>query len=454
MPMGEFWPEIEAFTRVQKIWSTLVPFIWYTLGMKKLLILFVIVMAMGCRYFQPMPSEVSPFKERAVSRFDGDLHVKMVALGGEESKQVFFGANLFSNNIQPVWIEIINMSAKPYWLFPMKTDPNYYSPAEVAYITRYWFWSKRNKQLNDQFKESALSNFIPPKTTKSGFLFTQVDPGLKYIDVTLLGLDGFKSFRSVVEVPGIRADYQEVDLENLYSADEITECDEKALREELNKLPCCTTNKDGSRNGDPLNLVFIGDLNAVLTALIGGGWEVTEELSFRSVWLTIRSFLLREEYRHAPVSSLYVFGRPQDAAFQKARGTVKERNHLRIWLTPLRYKDQPVWIGQISRDIGVKFTLKTGFLTTHVIDPDVDSDRFYLIQTVATAEALSQLGYVKGVGPVTVDDGRSNLGGDVYFTDGLRAVLHCSETPVSLSDVRFFNWEFPPDVAPYAKWVR
>ena len=111
--MGEFWPEIEAFTRVQKIWSTLVPFIWYTLGMKKLLILFVIVMAMGCRYFQPMPSEVSPFKERAVSRFDGDLHVKMVALGGEESKQVFFGANLFCNNIQPVWIEIINMSAKP-----------------------------------------------------------------------------------------------------------------------------------------------------------------------------------------------------------------------------------------------------------------------------------------------------------------------------------------------------
>ena len=56
-----------------------------------------------------------------------------------------------------------------------------------------------------------------------------------------------------------------------------------------------------------------------------------------------------------------------------ARGTViNERLHLRLWLTPLRYEGKPVWVGQISRDIGVRFTTKAWNLTTHRIDPDID----------------------------------------------------------------------------------
>ena len=33
---------------------------------------------------------------------------------------------------------------------------------------------------------------------------------------------------------------------------------------------------------------------------------------------------------------------------------------------------KPVWIGQISRDIGVRFTFKTWPPVTHKIDPDFD----------------------------------------------------------------------------------
>ena len=74
------------------------------------------------------------------------------------------------------------------------------------------------------------------------------------------------------------------------------------------------------------------------------------------------------EYRYSPVSSLYVFGRPQDIAFQKARENIHERNHLRLWMSRVTYQGLPVWIGQISRDIGVRFTTKT--ITTHKIDPE------------------------------------------------------------------------------------
>jgi hypothetical protein len=177
---------------------------------------------------------------------------------------------------------------------------------------------------------------IPPGETVSGVIHTDMDPGLKYVNVSLFGFEGLKSYHFVVEVPGIKAEYQEVSLDTLYAPQHYIDCDEQRLQAELEKMPCCTTNKCGTRNGDPLNLVFIGDVEDLLTALIGGRWDVTEAISLGAVWRTIRSSLLGKRYRHSPISSLYVFGRRQDAAFQRARETVDERNHLCVWLTPLR----------------------------------------------------------------------------------------------------------------------
>jgi hypothetical protein len=68
-----------------------------------------------------------------------------------------------------------------------------------------------------------------------------------------------------------------------------------------------------------------------------GGWNV-------------RSVLSGERYAYAPVSDLYLFGRPQDLALQ-ARDNIHQRNHLRLWLSPMRYHGKQVWVGQISRDI-------------------------------------------------------------------------------------------------------
>jgi len=77
-------------------------------------------------------------------------------------------------------------------------------------------------------------------------------------------------------------------------------------------------------------------------------------------------------YRYAPISDLYVYGRAQDIALQKVRNNIHYRNHLRLWQAPVKYKGEPVLIGQISRDIGSRMTSKSSTLTTHRIDPDVD----------------------------------------------------------------------------------
>jgi hypothetical protein len=99
----------------------------------------------------------------------------------------------------------------------------------------------------------------------------------------------------------------------------------------------------------------------------------------------------------------------------------------------MRFEGQPVWIGQISRDIGVRFTMKT--ITTHKIDANVDETREFLVEDLFYAQALSGIGYVAGVGEAPYDEPRGNLTGDPYFTDGLRVVMWVSGSPVDLSEI-------------------
>ena len=403
----------------------------------------------GCASFRPVVMAEVPFKDRAITQADDNLRVTVVALSPEESEKVF-GVDVAARDVQPVWMEIENKGEDSYWIFPSRTDPDYYSSAEVAYMNRFRWSPSKNNRMRAHFESMDFPvAIIPPGKTFSGFIHTKLDPGLKYVNVSLFGFKGSKRFHFVVKVPGLKADYQEVNRNALYSPEEYIDCDEELLRAEIEKLPCCTTNKSGTRKGDPLNLVVIGDVVGFMTALIGGGWDVTEGMSLSSIWRTVGSSLFGKRYRHSPVSSLYVFGRRQDAAFQRARRTVDERNHLRVWLTRLRFNGLPVWIGQISRDIGVKFTLKTGSVVTHVIDPDVDNDRYYLMQNFVDAQGLASFGYVKGVGAAPFDEPRHNLGGDPYFTDGLRAVLHCTDLPVEFSGIQIFNWDWPPRAEPY-----
>ena len=98
------------------------------------------------------------------------------------------------------------------------------------------------------------------------------------------------------------------------------------------------------------------------------------------------------------MSALYLFGRPQDIALQRTRHSINERIHLRLWLSPLSFAGCPVWVGQVSRDIGVRFTLTTLNLTTHRIDPDVDESRDYVSEDLTLAGLVRAAGYVAGVG--------------------------------------------------------
>ena len=129
---------------------------------------------------------------------------------------------------------------------------------------------------------------------------------------------------------------------------------------------------------------------------------------------------------------------------QKARNTVDERNHLRLWLAPVALNGKAVWVGQISRDIGVKLSSKT--FVTHKIDPFIDEARLYITLDVAASQTLRALGYVKGVGYSDREAPRFNYTRDPYYTDGLRVILILGEERHPLDSIEYLPWEQPTGI--------
>ncbi|MFL5329415.1 MAG: LssY C-terminal domain-containing protein [Gemmataceae bacterium] len=411
--------------------------------------------------YDPNPDERS-FLDRAVTSEDDEITVKAAVLDDRESDR-FFGVRLARRGMQATWLQIHNRGNNNFRLRLASLDPNYYPAREAAYVNHFRIGRRllefgllallfvhllillpfklisahrANRRMDSFFQQHGIGwGMIRPGTTLSGFVFTRLDEGSKQFTVRLIGTSGEKEFAFSIPVPGLRVDHHSKELDAAAATATIA-CDNAELCKRLKAMPRSTTNHGGVHEGDPMNLVIVGEFDAILNGF-GALWDETETISLRSCWRTLKAFTLGREYRYSPVSSLYAFGRNQDFALQKARQTINERLHLRLWLTDLRLDGLPVWVGQISRDIGVRFTYKTWNLTTHKIDPDVDDARDYVLDYLLESGRVSHVGYVPGVGAADRDAPRHNLTGDPYFTDGLRAVAIVTEQRVK---PKFLDW--------------
>ncbi|WP_165954209.1 LssY C-terminal domain-containing protein [Seongchinamella unica] len=385
--------------------------------------------------------EVRPPNDRLQTQTKGALTVTTAVPSAEEAKAVF-DVDLYARNIQPVWIKVENRSDEVLQLTPMGIDASYFTPREAANRTRT---GVQNENAGRYERRGHIRLSVLPNSAQSGYVFSRVDEGTKSFNVDVLGENEAHLMTFFVPVPGLKIDHYSVDMNTLYPPGEVREVNLAELVAELEAMPCCVRNAAGNDKGDPLNLVFIGKPLDLYYAFMRAGWDETETIYGASLWKTGLSAITGGAYRYSPVSALYVFDRAQDAALQRARGSIHERNHLRVWMTPLRHQDMPVWIGQISRDIGVRFTRKT--ITTHKIDPDVDETREFLLEDMAFTQGLKAFGYVGGVGAADYENPRGNLTGDPYFTDGRRVVMWMSGEPVGLDELQMI------DLSPYRTGV-
>ncbi len=275
-----------------------------TVHTSRMLILFIGLAAVGCASYRPTPLDQIPFQARAETLEEGDLRVTVSVLTREEAKQAF-GVNLQKRGIQPIWLEIENRNEKPFWFMMTGLDPNYFSAHEAAYMNHYRFGGQQNKQMDAYFSDLGLDQRLMPGQTNSGFAFTNETLGTKQIRVKLYSSKDVRTFEFFISVPGVVSDWDREGLEEIVKGEEFFVESELELRDAIEALPCCTQRADGTGEGDPINIALIGGI-PTLKAFIRSGWDETAfQRDFSSLF-----------------GAAYLYGRPPDVQFQKARRRV------------------------------------------------------------------------------------------------------------------------------------
>ena len=229
-----------------------------------------------------------------------------------------------------------------------------------------------NRRMNDYFQEHGIGwGPIRPGTTLAGFVFTSLDEGTKQFSVKLLGLAGVKDFAFSIAVPGLKVDHRSKRLDELGSSGEPVECDEQELPQAA-RSPA-KEHRQSARDPSGRPSQFSGDRrlrrrHRRLRRSLGRNRDDQPGVLLAD----LQSLFARQRVPLFPRKRALRGRTLPGLRLQKTRETIDARLHLRLWITSLRFQGKPVWIGQISRDIGVRFTLKTWNLTTHKIDPDVD----------------------------------------------------------------------------------
>ena len=183
----------------------------------------------------------------------------------------------------------------------------------------------------------------------------------------------------------------------------------------LEDIPGVTRTAVGT-DGDPLNVGLIGTKAEVMRIMVAARWYPADPLTMRSCLEIAEATVLERPYDDAPVSSLYLFGRKEDLAFEQPVGDdPRRRHHVRLWRTSKADPDgQPVWIGSAIFDSRVGFNRTDGQIT-HVTAPDVDAERDFLFRDLEKTGDLAETYAEDGFHKVLTGE---NGGGDPWFTDG------------------------------------
>jgi hypothetical protein len=209
-------------------------------------------------------------------------------------------------------------------------------------------------------------------------------------------------------------------------------------------IPLYATYGDGWAS-DPVNLAIIAKSRQQLQkAMKSAGWY---EADHHSLWNSIReagSILFNLPYPNAPVSTLYLFNRRHDIAFEiptNARMSARTRHHVRFWrleapkenrhdrghfefwstkLKKWLHSDREIWIGACTEDFRpLDVRWRTGSLT-HGVSHDAEKERDFIIESLKSNKLVSS---VNSSEPGEQFKFRGQSFRTIYTTDGSLKVV-------------------------------
>jgi hypothetical protein len=200
------------------------------------------------------------------------------------------------------------------------------------------------------------------------------------------------------------------------------------LHPQLFAAPRITHTPDGI-SGDPVNVALLGTEAEVVRAMLAAQWHPADALTWRSSVRIAVDSVFRRPDEDAPVSTLVLFGRKQDLAFeQMVGGSPRQRHHVRFWHWDQLHDGREVWFGAVTFDERVGFSGTTGQVTHH-IGEDLDAERDRLMSGLQSAGVAPELFSLDGFQQLQGKNG----GGDPWHTDGKlqAAVLAAPPAPAA-----------------------
>jgi len=371
------------------------------------LLLSLALILTGCSTWQaPPPFDYTELRQRAVTKDVKGVTLSATVLSEDENTRLF-GTEIDMEEVQPIWIEVRNTTDQTLYLLRAGTDPDLFSPLEVAWSFHHALTPGSNARIDEQFRSLSFRNPIAPHGAAAGIIYTNPHLKLRLLNVDLLGQGEVFPFTLFPKIPGVTEQDTRSLLDRIAALDGPDYGDLATLRGHLQGLPMFAQLADGSGRGEPLNGIIIGALDSVAAALVRRGYRVVGT----------------DLDQHQQVA-----GRSPDIVLHKAGQGGVAANWIRLWLAPFRYQQQEVYLAQLGRPLGGRFAHEQR--RELQLQPDVDAVRNLLLGDMMYSGGLAQVGFLRGE---AVTESR-------YFTDGIRLVLFFSSRPLDLSEVEFLDW--------------
>jgi hypothetical protein len=170
-----------------------------------------------------------------------------------------------------------------------------------------------------------------------------------------------------------------------------------------------------------VNIFLIGTEDEVVQAFTSGGWVKVDKGVEKTLLAGFEDTIKKEDYLTFPMSTLYLFKRPQDYGFAHAEPVrvLMSRNHLRVWKSPYEVGGRKLWCVAATHDIGFERDQRNNSVT-HKIDPAIDNEREYVNETLSATGLVVARGHVMPTDPLLT--AITATGGE-FHSDGRILVL-------------------------------
>jgi hypothetical protein len=196
----------------------------------------------------------------------------------------------------------------------------------------------------------------------------------------------------------------------------------------LAKIPRRVSDPAGNP-GDMVNILIIGTQDQLTATFKAAGWVQVDRSVSDTILAGALATFQKDAYLTMPMSTLFLFNRPQDYGFAHAEPVkvIESRNHLRAWKSTYEVGGRPVWCIAATHDIGFERDQRNNGLT-HKIDPAIDGEREYVNDTLSSTGLVIERDHATPADALTT--AKTATGGE-FHSDGCVLILVLKDTPAA-----------------------